>query len=390
MLTILFTMTPAFDPFAGGVQQTTFKLGRYFHEQGHRVYYFSMSEKGHKPCKYGILHFSDAEGGQCNDENNYKLCSTIEYIRPDVVINQMPYEEKMRNTLYKSKVKFNFLLLGCLRNALFSVKNNLDDYAKYQLPGPLKSLSLNTTIQKLFLKLHKKKHAKDLRAILDAHDYFVLLTPSNKMELEWFVGKYKENKVKVIPNSIPFVTDSKDSFPKRIVHVGRLSVKQKRSDLLIPLWKKLADQLPDWEFVIVGDGPYKSAMEDEISKNSLPRIKLVGYADPKSWYSESSIFVMTSSFEGFPNVLIEAQSYGLVSFAFDSYPALRDIIIDKKNGFAISAFNIDEMANEVINIITDEEMLLCFSKASLENACKYTTPKIGDHWLHFFNTELIR
>ena len=59
---ILFTMTPAFKPEEGGVQRTTFKLGKYFTKQGMDVSYYSTADKGHIRAEYGTLYHGNYPG----------------------------------------------------------------------------------------------------------------------------------------------------------------------------------------------------------------------------------------------------------------------------------------------------------------------------------------
>src|SRR5690606_26708162 len=129
-------------------------------------------------------------------------------------------------------------------------------------------------------------------------------------------------KVVCIPNSIPEVQDSLPEKSKTILHVGRLNIHQKRSDLLLDVWARVHAALPDWQFIIVGDGEYKETIDRQILSRALPRVQTVGYQNPTNFYRQSSLFVMTSAFEGFPNVIIEAQSFGVIPFAFNSFSSL--------------------------------------------------------------------
>ena len=113
-------MTPAFDPNSGGVQRTTYKLGKYFTEQGMEVAYFSTANTGHIKVEYGTLHYSKKEGGVNNSKNIEQLAEVLQIFQPDFVINQMPYVKSLRDVLFQNKVKENYVLLGCLRNSLFS------------------------------------------------------------------------------------------------------------------------------------------------------------------------------------------------------------------------------------------------------------------------------
>ena len=386
---ILFTLTPSFNPHSGGVQQTTYKLGKFFTEAGHEVHYFSMADTGNEIAKYGTLHTASKPGGQNNRDNNKQLMQVISQVQPDIVINQMPYEENMRETLYQAKQKHEFLLLGCLRNSLFSVKNNLDAYAQSIFPSALQPLVLNKAGKRMLLSLHRKRHRNQLKNIIDRHDYFILLTPSNEEELTWFVDDYDKNKVHAIPNSIPEIKAPKQNYEKVILHVGRLNSGQKRSDLLLPVWKKLYPQLPDWKFVVVGDGPYKEVMEDEIKKENIPRVELAGKQDPGPYYESASLFLMTSAFEGFPNVLLEAQSYGLVPFVFNSYPAVSWLVNHKQNGYLIPSFNCEAMAQEVLSLVNNNpEHFFSISKEAQNNASRFTIEQVGRQWLELFDAHV--
>src|SRR5688572_8795668 len=140
---ILFTMTPAFNPNAGGVQRTTWKLGKYFGEQGLEVAYYSLANQGHMAMGYGTLFSAPKPGRNSNTANILDLRSVIQQIQPDVVINQMPYERELRDALVAEKKNLGYLLLGCLRNSLFNFKNNARDRIKQLLPHPLASIMDN-------------------------------------------------------------------------------------------------------------------------------------------------------------------------------------------------------------------------------------------------------
>ena len=383
-MTILFTLTPAFNPNDGGVQRTTYKLGKYFTEQGLKVFYFSFKSQGHVLSEYGKLYHSVKEGGANNPENISQYKKDILKIRPDVIINQMPYEASIRRVLINLRKEHNFILLGCLRNSLFSVKNNLEAKVTEALPKWLVPL-VNHRIGRWFLfQLHYYKHRKALKAILDTHDKYILLAPPNQDELAFFVGDYQKYKVLAIPNSIPEVYHEKLEKEKIILHVGRLNIPQKRSDLLFSFWQTAHQLLPDWRFIVVGDGPYMQELTEKIQQEKLPRISLEGYQQPESYYQNASIFMMPSAYEGFPNVILEAQSFGLVPIAFSSYPALSWIVADQKDALLSPPFEIDHMVANVVKLTGDQQQLNIMSKAALSNAEQFTIEKVGQQWIALF------
>jgi|26BtaG_2_1085354.scaffolds.fasta_scaffold00002_235 glycosyltransferase involved in cell wall biosynthesis len=381
---ILFTLTQAFDPNAGGVQRTTFKLGQYFTEQGIEVSYFSTSNQGHVSSKYGTLYHTKEGGGQGNKENIAELERIVSKISPDVVINQMPYETNLTNILSQLKSKVGYVLLGCLRNSLFNFKSNARDEMMRALPGPVFNLMDNKLGLKIVQKRHWFRHRGELKEILDKHDKFILLAPPNRQELKYFVGDYKKDKVLSIPNSIPEIYLGMEPKEKIVLHVGRLNIPQKRSDLLLDFWENCYKQLPDWKFVIVGDGPYKEKLELDLKKRNLDRVYLEGYQQPEDYYKRAAVFMIPSAYEGFPNTILEAQSFGCLTVAFNSYLALDWIVNDGIDACLIPPFECDRMAEELISIIESPNRLEAMQAASKDNAARFTIDQVGQLWLQLF------
>lgn len=381
---ILFTLTPTFNPNAGGVQRSTFKIGKYLFEKRFTVAYFSMENKGHIKSDFGQLYFSSEPGGTENKNNLDELKKVLQTFKPDFVINQMPYENNLRKVLFENK-NSNYILLGCLRNSLFNFKSFARDRMEQLMPTSLFKFMDNPIGIGIAQKRHYYKHRKDLKAIIDQHDKFILLAPPNKDELEHFVGNYKDEKILSIPNSIPKVEYNLGKKEKIILHVGRLNIAQKRSDLLMKIWEKVHPHLPDWEFVIVGDGPYMPELKTEIKDKNIPRVRLEGIQKPEPYYQKASIFMMPSAYEGFPNTIIEAQSYGCVPFAFDSYLALSWIVNHENDAVLSPAFDVEDMANMLTDVALNKSKMDKMQIQSLENAEKFTIEKVGEIWINLFN-----
>jgi len=384
-LKVLFTLTPAFNPNSGGVQRTTFKLGKYFTEQGLQVFYYSLEATGHVAVEFGKLYAAPAEGRSHNPENIADLRQALNQLQPDIVINQMPYDKELRELLADQKTRLDYTLLGCLRNSLFSFKNNARDKMQQSLPGPAFRLMDNSFGLSLIQKRHRLRHRKDLKAIIDQHDFFILLAPPNREELHYFVGDYKADKVIAIPNSIPEVYEGEMQKDKIIVHVGRFDVSQKRSDLLLDFWKHTFKELPDWKFVLVGDGPYRPQLEADLKRLELPRVELEGYQKPEPYYKRAAIFMMPSAYEGFPNTILEAQSFGCAVLAFDNYPALSWIVNAGEDALLSHPFDTRQMAQQAIALANDDARLISLQQMAQQNAARFTIEQVGKQWLNLFN-----
>lgn len=384
---ILFTLTRSFNPNDAGVQRTTYKLGKFFTEQGHTIAYYSTKTKGHVPVEYGSL-YAVKEEGELNSANNIEfLKKTLYEFSPDIVINQMPYEKKMRKVLGRYKNECGYVLIGCLRNSLFSFLSNVRLKIKLLLPPVVFKLVDNKMGITIIRSLHVIRHRIDLKSILNAHDYYVLLTPQNKDELRYFVGDYQSKKVLVIPNSIPSVYPEYLLTKRKIIlYVGSLNIQQKRADLLLDFWQEAFTKLPDWEFKIVGHGVYADVVARQIKERQLPRVTLEGYQKPEPYYADASLFIMTSAYEGFPNTILEAQSHGVPVVTFKSYAALESIVNDRKDALLITPYDIHQMAEQTISLATAPKKLRVMQQAAIDNASRYTIDNVGKQWLNFFNS----
>ena len=380
---ILFVLTPALHPNAGGVQMSTVKLGRHFSARGHDVAAFSFALNGHdKAAPFRLFHANEP-GGQ-TPANLNRLAQVIDRFEPDVVINQMPYEHRIGRVLRENK---RYLLLGCLRNTLYSVKANLDAYIDRAMPSRLVPLFRNPLGRGLFLARHRRRHRSDLLRILDTYDHFVMFGPPNLEELRYFVPEFDQSKIRLIPNSIPAVADTPPPKEKRLLWLGRVAHEQKRAELIVPIWQRLCHELPDWHLDVVGDGPALNELRRQAGEQNLPRIHFHGRQMPEDFYRRSPIFFMTSAFEGFPNTLVEAQSHAAIPVIFDSYPVAAWIVEDGRSGRLVRPFDTEAMARCILEL-TRQECREAMADQVLANARRFHIGRVGDLWQQLFEAEV--
>jgi glycosyltransferase involved in cell wall biosynthesis len=171
--------------------------------------------------------------------------------------------------------------------------------------------------------------------------------------------------------------------------MSRLSYKQKRADLILPFWKKVMLKLPDWQFDVVGYGDAYEDIKLQIAQENIPRVTLYGKQVPDKYYKRSPIYIMTSKNEGFPNTLIEAQSFGAIPVVYDNYPICSWVVKNGKSGILIPPFKVDEMAKEVIDLTKNQEKKNLLMQGSLANAKEFSIEKVGKQWIDFFDRELV-
>ncbi len=167
------------------------------------------------------------------------------------------------------------------------------------------------------------------------------------------------------------------------MYVGRIEWRQKRVGRLIDIWKRIYKKFPDWELVIVGDGPIRQTLEQKALK--MERVVFTGWQDPEPFYRDASILCLTSDFEGWGMVLTEAMTFGVVPVAFNSYAAITDIIDDGKNGLLVPPFSHKEFARKLGSLMKDEELRREMSKNCVQYVRRFDIQNVADEWENAFD-----
>jgi glycosyltransferase involved in cell wall biosynthesis len=379
---LLIVQTPSFNPNNGGVQRITYNLGKYFTKKGHDVAYFSFAASNHINVKYGKLYCplnidtSNAIG---------YLKGIIHEFQPAVIINQMPYKKNTSQVLFNLENK-EIKTYGCIHNSLFNFKSNAKFIVKQIFPGIIGKILCKFPFHNFIQTYHKIKHRKDLKVILKHHGTLILYTPPNYKELQYFLSEddLKNACIDFMPNPVAMSTKKLPKKEKTILHVGRINNKQKRSDLLLDFWEGVNKQLPDWKFQILGDGPYMQTLKKDLEKRNLSNVEILGYQKPEKYFEKAALFMMPSAYEGFPNTIIEAHSFGCPVLAYDSYAALSWIVNHNKDAILVPAFDSKKLSDSAVELAKHPIRLRQMQEASLENARRFTLEKVGRQWESLF------
>jgi len=156
-------------------------------------------------------------------------------------------------------------------------------------------------------------------------------------------------------------------------------------DLALRIWKLINMKNSDWHFTIIGDSPYLDEAKNLAKSINLSNVNFVGRQDPTNFYKRATFLCMTSTTESFGLVLIEAMHFGVIPFAFNSFPAATDIIENQSNGILIKSFDINEYANELLHLINDENGQRQFALKCIEKSKHYDINTIIKHWILLFN-----
>lgn len=213
-------------------------------------------------------------------------------------------------------------------------------------------------------------------------DHVTVLTQADKD----VIGDKLTN-VTVLPNPLTF--EPQDCVPKKkkvIMASGRLDAwHYKGFDVLIKAWGKVASEYPEWKLEIAGTGKaaslsyLKRIAEQENIKDS--QVEFLGFCnDMKSLYEHSSIFVLSSRYEGFGMVLIEAMSQGCACIACDYKGRQREIIQDDSQGIVCPADEVEALASAIKRMITDNEYREECQRNAIERSKFYSLDKTMDRW----------
>lgn len=214
-------------------------------------------------------------------------------------------------------------------------------------------------------------------------DKLIVLT--NEGKLEWEKEKNIKN-IEVIPNFLSFYPlKTSECKNKTIISVGRLEL-QKGYDELIEVWNKLFQKYSDWKLEIYGEGSLKKELQEKIDKLGMTNSLLLKGVDKNIMdkYLKSSIYVMSSRYEGFGMVLVEAMACGLPVISFDCPCGPKDIIKDGEDGFLIRNRDLNEMANKLEFLIKNEEKRKNMGEKAHQNIARYSKDKVMLQWKNLF------
>lgn len=219
-------------------------------------------------------------------------------------------------------------------------------------------------------------------------DYIVTLTQTD--ELKWKKNTLLLAKILSIPNPSIQNINQKINFDSRhniALSLGRYT-HQKGFDLLIKSWEKIKETQPDWQLWIVGDGEDKNLLEELIEERQLADVvKLIPFTtDVQTLYENANFYIMSSRFEGFPMVLLEACSFGLPIVSFDCPTGPKEIVDHGNNGFLVERNNIVELTSAINQLISlDEYEYQKFRRYSLDKAKSFDINIIIKQWINLLN-----
>lgn len=260
---------------------------------------------------------------------------------------------------------------------------------------------IRATIYPLLKLQRKMSYGKAYKSVYDSSDAVVLLSEGYSEDYQKIAGIEGNAKFKFIPNIFdsPLRSGIQDFQPaegsfhnetgssgkeKRVLILSRMDEVQKRMSLALRIWKNIEKDpdLNDWHLDIVGSGHDTGIVKRLISKLGLKNVTYHGWQSAASFLKRSSILMMTSEYEGLPLSILEAQAYGCVPIAYNSFASLKDVITPFENGVVAENFgNIEEFTNLLKDLMYDESYRKELSEKGMRTQSKFSSDNIAKEWL---------
>lgn len=385
----------------GGLEVVTSILANKFVKEGHNVgvFIYRKDDDGHsirdrfsdKVKVYQYDHYSDAYGTAS------ALSDVIKLMDAHIIINQWGLPLIPIKTACKAIQRMPWV-------KIISVYHNAPD-ANGRIQGVTIQLAkTKNPLKRCLLKLKRAVFTKvtshAMRYNYDHSDKYLVLSESYRKVFQDFTHLKNTPKLGVMTNPITISPSELGSFEdrlkgidskeKEIIFVGRLDFVQKRTYRVLDTWSLLKDKHPDWRLTIVGDGPDRGNLEKHAKALNLKRVHFEGFQNPLKYYKRASILMLTSDFEGFPLVLAEAMSFGVVPVVYNSFAAVNDIIDDGKTGVIVDkvdgSFNNKAMAKGVESVIDDFDDKHQMAIDAISKSKEYSLDEIYKRWIKVFDS----
>ena len=220
-----------------------------------------------------------------------------------------------------------------------------------------------------------EKNVRKLNAI-------VLLTKEDENSWKGLTRTY------MINNAVPFYPEKTSTCEnKQAIIIGRYN-DAKGYEYLIEAWDIVNKKYPDWKINIYGSGEYYNIVYKAIHDRNLQNVMIMNEPTDgiMNKYLESSIYVMSSRYEGFGMVLLEAMACGVPCVAFDCPYGPRNIIRNGEDGILVEYLNSQALADSICQLIENKELRKEMGIKARTNVQRFSQESIMNQWIQLFNS----
>ena len=385
---ILFIHDHEVNPFKGGMQRVSYLLAEEFARRGHKSMFLSLREDPQEFSGKGeIPQYSLPLERLGTEKLKKEIEKLIKEKKIGFVMLQHP-ELKYRGALTGLKdlattvfVFHNqpFALLGKERKI-----KSITPAGSLRLKGKLLRL-LGIYFPRLFRKIYLRQIGGQYKNIVDLADRLILLSDLYIPRVLENTPGINKDKVIALNNPITFTIDeSSINFDKKeniILVVCRITNPQKNLTDFIDVWKEFSQKRTDWKAILVGDGESRKYIEKYVKRKGVERLQFEGNRENvQDYYRRAKIFCMTSSYEGWPMVLMEAMAFGCVPLVFDTFEALHEIIENGKDGFIIPPFDKEAMVETIMKLADSPHKLKDAALEGRKKISNFSVENIANQW----------
>ncbi|MBY7124805.1 MULTISPECIES: glycosyltransferase family 4 protein [Bacillus] len=365
----------------GGTVRTVVNTANYFAAKNHEVEIISVRRTSATPMfdidkKVKIIPIFDARKGKLFGKNTplyQKIIKRILMKFPSVFI------DKSEDLYHMFNLFVDFKIIAALKKINKGI-----------LITTIPSFNILATrfVKKDVIKVGQEHlyfagHATGLQNKIKKHykklDALTCLTDSEISDYEQLLKGSKVDLYKVEnATDIPGETAKLDK--KVVIAAGRYAP-EKGFDLLIPAFSKVIKKYPDWKLKIFGSGVEEEVLREKIfEEKAYNNIFLMQKTNNIiGEMRNSSIYALSSRYESFGMVIIEAMSVGVPCVGF-ACTGPREVIAHKEDGILVEEGNVEELANSLMMLIESEELRKEYGRMARKNVEKYTFNVVGGKW----------
>ena len=266
----------------------------------------------------------------------------------------------------------------------YRIRHNIE--RKWTLKQSFIQCGMQILPSSLFRKMIRKKYSrpygKATKIVVLSHgiiDQYQAIAPGHREDFT------------VIPNALPFdsVEIPHNKYAnKEVLVVARLDDWHKRIYEILKIWGMIQTDstLNEWTLRILGDGIDKPFYQEYVRNNHIPNIIFEGSRNPLPFYTQASLFLLTSACEGFPMVLLEAEQCGCIPVVYDSFASAHDILTNGENGFLVANNDKKAFVQILKNLMKNESLRKDMSRQCVISTNRYSVDLIAAQWNKLLQT----
>lgn len=288
-----------------------------------------------------------------------QFTAVIEAMRPDIIITALG-----RSIDFITDIKDGSVKVG----EAHCIKEHLRSLHQMEQKGFFYRLAARR------IKTATHRHVSQLDAL-------VLLTQEDADSWKEVPNTY------VIPNAVPFMPDRHSTLTsKEAMMVARYN-NAKGLNYMVDAWHIVHQRHPDWRLHVYGSGELHDQVVRWIEEKKLTSVVILHKPVDQIMdkYLESSLCVMSSRYEAFPLVLLEAMACGLPCVAFDCPHGPHHIIRNEEDGLLVNHLDTQALANAICRLIEDEPLRRQFGRQAQRNIQRFSKDMVMEQWKRLFD-----